>query len=81
MEKELFSVIVLCYRKFEFVYEAIDSVLKQKYSNIELIVSDDGSDEFPEEKILNFIKANKKENISRVIINHEKKNLGTVRHI
>ncbi len=81
MEKELFSVIVLCYRKFEFVYEAIDSVLKQKYSNIELIVSDDGSDEFPEEKILNFIKANKKENISRVIINHEKKNLGTVRHL
>lgn len=81
MEKELFSVIVLCYRKFEFVYDAIDSVLKQRYSNIELIVSDDGSDGFPEQKISDFIQSNKRKNISRVIINHEKKNLGTVKHL
>lgn len=80
MEK-LVSVIICSYRKFQFIYEAIGSVLDQSYANIELLISDDGSDNFPEEKIRSYIGRHKKENISSVLINHEETNLGTVRHL
>ena len=39
----LVSVIVPCYNHQDFVGEAINSILKQTYPNIELIVLDDGS--------------------------------------
>lgn len=37
------SVICLCYNHDKFVTEALDSVLNQSYSNIELIIADDCS--------------------------------------
>ncbi len=43
MELPLVSVICLCYNQQQFVGAAIDSVLKQTYSNIQLIVVDDAS--------------------------------------
>lgn len=43
MPKPLASVIITCYNKRSFVAESIDSVLKQTYSPLELIVVDDGS--------------------------------------
>ncbi len=77
----LVSVIICCYRRFQFIYEAIDSVLSQSYGAIELLISDDGSDNFPEKKIRNYIEKHKGENIKNVIINHETQNQGTVRHL
>lgn len=77
----LFSVIILCYRHFEYLYEAIDSVLKQDYPKIELIISDDGSFDFPKEEIVQYIEANKKENIKQIFIRQEEKNCGTVKHL
>ena len=41
--QSLVSVIVPCYNYGEFVGEAISSILRQDYSNFELIVIDDGS--------------------------------------
>ena len=46
---EVFSFGIVCYRNWEFMKETIDSVLMQDYSQIQLIVSDDGSDNFPVE--------------------------------
>lgn len=59
MEDKVFSVVVLCYRHFEHLDNAISSVLSQDYKRIELIISDDGSDNFPTEKIHKFIEKNK----------------------
>ena len=60
MTKETISAIILCYHKFDFIYDAILSVLEQDYESIELIISDDGSPHFPEDDIRAFIQKNKK---------------------
>lgn len=77
----LVTSIVLCYKKFEYLYEAIDSILNQDYPCIELIISDDASESFPEEEIRNYIEKNKKENIIETIIITNERNLGTVRNL
>ena len=41
--KDLISVIIPSYNRFEYLQNAIDSVLQQTYSNFEIIVVNDGS--------------------------------------
>jgi len=79
--KELFSVVILCYRHFEYLFSAIDSVLSQNYPNIELIVSDDNSPNFPKKEVERYLAAHKRENITRTLIRREPENAGTVRHL
>ena len=81
MKHELFSVIILCYRHFEYLPSAIDSVLAQDYPNIELIVSDDGSPNFPKEELEAYIAQHKGDNITQVTIRQQPQNGGTVRHL
>jgi glycosyltransferase involved in cell wall biosynthesis len=74
-ENPLVSVIILTYRNFKYLKEAIDSVLIQTYSNIELIISDDSSPDFDIKAIEDLLK-NKKENIKNVLIKTKEKNEG-----
>lgn len=55
MVEPLVSVIVTTYNRFELLCSAIDSILTQTYSNIEIIVVDDCSTDATENKIENFI--------------------------
>ena len=43
MTNPLISVIIPVYNKSEFIKETVDSVVKQSYRNLEIIVVDDGS--------------------------------------
>ena len=77
----LYSILLVCYNNYELIFEAIDSILFQTYSNIELIISDDGSAVFNADEIACYIEGKKRDNISRIVINENDKNIGTVRHL
>ena len=77
----LFSVIILTYNNTEYLFGLLDSLFKQTYNNIELIISDDASTSFDMNKIDNYIKSNKKNNIVSYQIIIRKKNGGTVKNI
>lgn len=48
---KLISVIIPCYNHSLYIKETIESIIKQSYSNIELIIIDDGSTDDSFEKI------------------------------
>ena len=77
----LVSVTTLTYRKFELLYNAIDSVLEQDYPNIEYIISDDGSINFPEDEIREYVESRKRDNITRFQVLTHEKNQGTVKNV
>lgn len=70
----LVTVIALCYNHEKFVLEAMQSVVNQTYSNIELIIVDDFSMDNSVKNILKFL-----ENNSFVKTRFNKSNLGNCR--
>lgn len=78
MEKPLVSCITTTCRKFRHIYETIDSILMQDYPNIEIVLGDDGSEDFPGDEIRGYIDAHKRDNIKNVVILHSEENHGTV---
>ena len=83
MTKDLISFIILTYRNFDGIYDTLDSVFKQDYPMIEIIISDDASPNASEElpKIREYIDLHKGDNITNVIINAIKENGGTVKNM
>ncbi|MEG1048556.1 MAG: glycosyltransferase family 2 protein [Bacilli bacterium] len=79
-KKDLFTIILTNYNQENFIYNAIDSIIKQKHKNIELIISDDFSKKFDSEKIRKYIneKSNNITNL-RFVVNDS--NIGTVKTI
>src|SRR5262245_34925693 len=65
----LFTVGVLSYNNGKFIRCTLDSILRQSYSHIELIVVDDGSKDDSPIVIKNWIKEH---DISCMLITHEK---------
>jgi glycosyltransferase involved in cell wall biosynthesis len=81
MKKPLASIIILSYKNYHYIYEALNSVIEQDYGNMEIIISNDASNDFDETAIKKYFKKNKAFNIKRVVINNNPKNLGTVKNI
>lgn len=79
--KQIITVGIASYNNYIYLKEAVDSVLKQDYSYIEVIISNDGSSDFNEMEIREYIEKHKKENIVNYIINNHETNQGTVRNV
>lgn len=80
-EMPLVTCMIPCYRKFEYVFEAIQSVIEQDYPHIELLISDDASEDFPQKSIEDYISAYARENIVHWRVNSHAENVGLVRNI
>lgn len=79
--KSQVSIIVLTYNKFEYLFDCLNSIIIQDYDNIQLIISDDGSVDFPNNKIEDYIIKNYKENIKEYNIIRNTYNQGTVKNL
>lgn len=77
----LISVLVLCYKNRALLNGMLKSIAMQKYPNIQLIVSDDGSSDFYVDEVKKYIASLKADNIREIIVRKNKENIGTVRHI
>lgn len=79
-EQPLFSIIVLTYLQRHLLEDCLDSILKQTYPNIELVICDDCSADFDEDDVRAYIDENKGENIRSVVIFKQPQNVGTVKN-
>ena len=77
----LVSVIVLSYRNVEYLFSCIDSIFDQTYGNIELILSNDGADEFDVDAVKAYAESKRSENITKLVVNKNEQNVGTVKHL
>jgi len=78
----LLTVMIISYNNGNFLFETLESTLAQDYENMELIISDDCSEQFFDaEKIIDYINVRRTDRLKRVIINENERNLGTVRHL
>ena len=75
------SAVVITYKEFSYVYETLDSIFAQDYPAIEIVLTDDGSPNFPEEELRTYIESHKGENIVGYVLAHSDENVGTVKNI
>ena len=82
MQSGLISFVITIYRRFEGVYETLESVFSQDYPAIEVILSDDGSPgwEAEEKKLRAFAEKRRGKNITRIVYRHLAENQGTVKN-
>lgn len=76
----LVSVIVLTYKTFDHLFDTLSSVISQDYPNLELIISDDASENFPQAELENWIACTDLQGRIRVRILRHEQNVGTVAH-
>lgn len=76
----LVSIITATYRNFNHLFQTISSVLSQTYEQIEYIITDDCSDNFPEREINDFISLHSKNGFEYRII-RQVQNVGTVKNL
>lgn len=79
--KSQVSIIVLTYNKFGYLFDCLNSIIIQDYENIQLIISDDGSINFPNDEIEDYIVKNRKDNIKEYNIIRNTHNQGTVKNL
>lgn len=81
MEPKLLSVVIDTYRNGDLVYEAIQSVLDQDYPAIELIVTNDASDDFDAAAIEAWTRAHAGANIKSVLVKNHAQNGGSIKNL
>ncbi|NRT75731.1 glycosyltransferase [Clostridium beijerinckii] len=77
----LVSVLVLSYNNLKYINDCLNSILEQNYPYIEIIISDDFSNNFQKNEIQQYIEANRKENLVNYVINQNSSNLGIVKNL
>ena len=77
----LWSVLVFCYKNQNKLFGMLDSIFRQDYPRIQLIVSDDGSRDFDAEAVRSYIEENRGGNITDVIVRKNSENMKTVAHV
>jgi len=50
------SIVIPCFNHWQYLQDAVDSALAQTYTDLEIIVVDDGSSQPPEHSLLEFLK-------------------------
>ena len=78
-DKPLVSIILFSYNQENFITEAVESLLNQTYSPLEIILSDDCSKDDTFNRMKRLAKAYKGPH--KVRLNHNKKNLGVIAHM
>lgn len=81
-KNEIATVMMLSYNNLQYIKTAINSVLKQNYKKIELIINDDASKAFDNKfvaSLINYIEKNKGPNLISYRIERNKTNMGIVR--
>jgi glycosyltransferase involved in cell wall biosynthesis len=78
---DIISIIILTYNNEEYLVECLDSILKQNYKSIEIIINDDGSRVFNSTRFEEYINKHKGPNIVNYQINVNTVNIGTVKSI
>lgn len=76
----LVTVVTLTYKKFDHIYETLESVLRQNYAKIQYIIADDGSPNFPEDDIQSYLESHKSDNLISYSILTREHNVGTVKN-
>lgn len=76
MSQYSISIIVLTYRKFDNLKRNMESIRTQTFDDYEVIISDDGSENFDLQLVRNCCNG-----INNVSIVHNEKNVGTVRNL
>lgn len=77
---ELLSIIVPVYNGEDSISRCLDSIYRQKYPNIELIIIDDGSTDNSYEYIEKYIKENVKNNICASVYRNENQGVSKTRN-
>jgi len=81
MSMPLFSVVIASFMQYDIIRECIDSVLSQDYSDIELIVCNDATDDFRCDAIGAYIAEHKRDNLKSYTVIQNDIRLGTVRNV
>ena len=76
----LFTVALVTYRQRHLLNDCLQSVFRQDYGNIELIICDDHSCDFDREEVLAYIQEHKGPNITAVQVYQHEQNVGTVQN-
>lgn len=77
---KLITVIILVYNNFIYLPECLQSICAQSYANIELIIGDDGSDNFSFSYIFELISKYARTNIKSICIYTNETNCGIVKN-